>query len=194
MFWSGVEAHRHVWWARDQQQLQVWSYLSKVRTGECGSACSGIWRQALNQTLNKDVQLFYFLLLRPCRPQRKNCSGTWKKVLPLSSSWSFWVTGLSFTTLKGLLALHLCFSFLFNLDQSTKSWIHHTHSVGHLAIDQTELKMDPFRKKEKAKLWNVLIFVAERTGWLIEQTKRPCQSTKDGWGQTERLLWASFHS
>lgn len=34
---SGIKAHCHLWWACDQQQLQVWSYLSKVWPGECAS-------------------------------------------------------------------------------------------------------------------------------------------------------------
>lgn len=34
---SGIKAHCHLWWARDQQQLQVWSHLSKVWPGECAS-------------------------------------------------------------------------------------------------------------------------------------------------------------
>lgn len=63
----------------------------------------------------------FFLLLPPCRLQKKNCLGTWKKVPPLLSSWSFWVTGLTFMTLKGLVAVHLSFSFLLNLCQSTPS-------------------------------------------------------------------------
>ena len=41
------------------------------------------------------------LLFPPCRHQRRSCLETWKKVLPLLSSWSFWATRLSFTTLKG---------------------------------------------------------------------------------------------
>lgn len=86
----------------------------------------------------------FFLLLPPCRLQKKNCLGTWKKVPPLLSSWSFWVTGLTFMTLKGLVAVHLFFSFLLNLYQSTPS-----HTLSHLAIDRTELQMDHFRKKKK---------------------------------------------
>lgn len=76
----------------------------------------------------------FFLLLPPCRLQKKNYLGTWKKVPPLLSSWSFWVTGLTFMTLKGLVAVHLSFSFLLNLYQSTPSQIHHTHSVTWLLI------------------------------------------------------------
>lgn len=34
---SGIKARCHLWWARDQQQLQVWSHLSKVWPGECAS-------------------------------------------------------------------------------------------------------------------------------------------------------------
>lgn len=36
LLYSGIQAHCHVWWACDQQQLQVWGHLSKVWTGESG--------------------------------------------------------------------------------------------------------------------------------------------------------------
>lgn len=35
------------------------------------------------------------------RPQRRSCLATWRKVPPLSSSWSSWATRSSSTTLKG---------------------------------------------------------------------------------------------
>lgn len=38
----------------------------------------------------------------PRRRLRRSCLGTWRKALPLSSSWSFWATRSSFMTLKGL--------------------------------------------------------------------------------------------
>lgn len=43
-----------------------------------------------------------FYLLLPCRHQRRSYLGTWKKVQPLLSSWSFWAIRLNFMTLKGL--------------------------------------------------------------------------------------------
>ena len=95
---SGIKVNCDLWRACDQQQLQVWGYLSKVWPGECASEipllifafevmCHSGWKCPL---------------LPSRRHQRKSCLGTWKKVLPLSSSWSFWATRLSFMTLKGL--------------------------------------------------------------------------------------------
>lgn len=95
---SGIKADCHLWWTCDQQQLQVWGYLSKVWPGECASEilllifafevmCQPSWKCPF--------------LLSPCRLQRKSCLGTWKRVLPFLSSWSFWATRLSFMTLKG---------------------------------------------------------------------------------------------
>lgn len=43
-----------------------------------------------------------FYLLLPCRHQRRSYLGTWKKVQPLLSSWSFWAIRLNFMILKGL--------------------------------------------------------------------------------------------
>lgn len=100
---SGIQAHCHIWWACDQQQLQVWGHLSKVWTGESGPEVFRLDNSFVTLSLSLFLHLYLSLslLFFRRRHQRRSCSATWKKVPPSSSSWSFWATRSSSTTLKG---------------------------------------------------------------------------------------------
>lgn len=148
-------------------------------------------RGSSSKTLSKDVQLFSFLLLPPCRPQKKNSSGTWKKVLPLWSSWSFWVTGSSFTTLKGLLALHLWFP--------VQSWPKalHLRSITHTQLDtwlliRLSLKWIPLGKKEKKSKTLECPDICGWTDRVIDRADKTPLSVPKRWMRAERAAALSI--
>lgn len=104
---SGIKAHCHLWWACDQQQLQVWGYLSNVWPGEWASEIPLLIFAFVVCVTPPENVLFF-------RQQKRSCLGIWKKVPPLWSSWSFWATRLNFMTLKGLDTFKINFSECFS--------------------------------------------------------------------------------
>lgn len=120
-----------------------------------------------------------FLLLSSCRQQKKSSLETWKKVLLLLSSWNFWVTGLSFMTLKGSVTLQLSFSFFLNLYYGTPSYIHQMYSMGTLLLIRVSFNWVPVKKKKTLECPDICGGMVRVIDWT---DKMPLSLHKDGWG------------